>query len=114
MSTTTTDDQQLTNDDVKSSPKIHSTDNSNVDSSPIESTDNANEDLDLKEMLNELKNGNGNECSKAATNTATPRRFDFVVKQTEYPMFKYCKEKLHDPKSDMVNIVPPYTQMLRL
>ncbi|GKD00516.1 hypothetical protein Tco_1170790 [Tanacetum coccineum] len=108
MSTTTTNDQQpqLTNGDVKSSPEIHSTDNNNVDSSPIESTDNTNEDLDLKgEEVKQVKNDD---------ESVQMKEFDFVVKQTEYPMFKYCKEKLHDPKSDMVNIVPPYTQMLRL
>ncbi|GKD00517.1 hypothetical protein Tco_1170791 [Tanacetum coccineum] len=101
--TTTTDDQQppqLTNGEVKSSPtEIESTDNGNADSSPeMEST--ANEDLDLnpkevkqvknddeikeegnktftmRELLNELKNGDGNEGSEPAADTATPRRLD--------------------------------------
>ncbi|GJZ90874.1 hypothetical protein Tco_0662801 [Tanacetum coccineum] len=110
MSTTTTDDQQpqLTNGDVKSSPtEIESTDNGNADSSPeMEST--ANKDLDLnpkevkqvknddeikeegnktftmRELLNELKNGDGNEGSEPAADTATPPDFE-VAPDTATP-----------------------------
>ncbi|PWA53096.1 tetratricopeptide repeat (TPR)-like superfamily protein [Artemisia annua] len=110
MSTTTDDNQQpeLTNGDVKSpsQDEIHSTHNPN---SPNQDLDPKGEEQQLKqvqnvesenvgktelkeegsktftmrELLNELKNGDGNEGSEAAADSATPRSQENTQQHTE-------------------------------